>query len=121
MFENVISSAFGFMAQAASGGVTPEALPAAAQSQASNPVASVLFGITCFIYGVVCILLIGLVMFQTSKAEGLAGIMGGSAQNMFKGKETKDTREEVFKKWTNWLSIAFVLLSVGLSYWFIKL
>lgn len=69
----------------------------------------------CFIYGLVCILLTGLVVMQTSKAEGLAGILGSGMQNDFKGKETKNSREETYKTWTNWLCVAFVVLSILLS------
>lgn len=74
--------------------------------------------IVCFIYGVVCFTLTGAVMLQTSKAEGLAGILGGGMQNDFKGKEAKNSREETFKMWTNYLCIAFVILSIILSFWF---
>lgn len=81
----------------------------------------ILFNITCVFYGVLCFVLIGLVMLQTSKSEGLAGIMGGGGQNMFKGKESNDTREEKFKKITNILAIVFVGLSIGLSFWVTKM
>lgn len=76
---------------------------------------NILMWIFCFVYGLVCIMLTGLVVMQTSKAEGLAGILGGGMQNDFKGKETKNSREETFKTWTNWLCVAFVFLSICLS------
>ena len=76
----------------------------------------VVFTILCVIYGVVCFVLVGLVMMQTSKAEGLAGIMGGSVQNMFKGKQSKETSEELLAKITNYLCIAFVVLSFFMSF-----
>ena len=79
---------------------------------------TVLMYLFCFVYGVVCFCLIGAVMMQTSKAEGLAGILGGGMQNDFKGKEAKNSREETFKTWTNYLCIAYVVLSILLSLFF---
>ena len=45
---------------------------------------TVLMYLFCFVYGLVCFCLIGAVMMQTSKAKGLAGILGGGMQNDFK-------------------------------------
>ena len=121
MFENILYSAFNFLAQQPGIPVSSEPVVPAASSASASPSFSVIFSIVCFIYGIICILLILLVMLQTSKAEGLAGIMGGSVQNMFKGKESKETREEVFKKWTNVLCVSFVVLSFILSLWLTKI
>ncbi len=65
------------------------------------------------VYALLCLVLIILIMMQTSKAEGLAGIMGGSMQNLFRGKQSV---EQKLSKITSAVAIVFVLMSVVICY-----
>jgi preprotein translocase subunit SecG len=58
------------------------------------------------IYFVVCIALIAAVMLQTTKSEGLSGMMGGSTQSIFRGKKSF---EEKVSTITTWVAGAFVI------------
>ena len=116
MFDSIVYSALNFFVQSQVP-VAPVS-NVASNEPASNMAFQILLWILLILYGVVCFVLVGLVMFQTSKSEGLAGIMGGSVQNMFKGKESKETKEEILKKLTNIMCVAFVVLSFILSWLF---
>lgn len=61
------------------------------------------------IYILVCLGLVGLVLIQTTKSEGLSGSIGGTAQTIFRGKKST---EENISHWTTYLAWAFVVLSV---------
>lgn len=58
------------------------------------------------VYFVICIGLIVMVMLQTSKSEGLTGMMGGATQSIFRGKKSF---EEKISTITTWLAGAFVI------------
>lgn len=70
-----------------------------------NPVVVVL----CILYVLVCISLVLLVMFQTSKQEGLGGVFGSSMQNLFRGKQSA---EQKIAKSTSAVGFIFVILSM---------
>jgi preprotein translocase subunit SecG len=63
---------------------------------------------------IVCIALIGVVLLQESKGEGLGAIGGGGSMffNRHKG------HEEILELATTYLAVGFMILSVVLSIWF---
>ncbi len=66
------------------------------------------------LYFTVCIALIICVMFQTTKNEGLSGVIGGAASStLFKGKRSG---EEMLTMWTTRLAVTFLVGSFLL--WF---
>ena len=65
-----------------------------------------------FVYFVVCVGLVVAVLLQTTKSEGLSGVIGGTSQSVFKGKKGfEDRLQEI----TNYLAIGFVVLSLIMS------
>jgi protein translocase SecG subunit len=52
------------------------------------------------------------VLLQTTKNEGLSGVLGGSSQSMFKGKKGF---EETLQEVTNYLAVSFVVMSFLVS------
>lgn len=101
------------------------AAPAAAASGApvsnivgSLPQAPIQAGHSAFvtvfllIYFVICVALIICVLFQTTKSEGLSGVIGGtSTSSLFRGKKSA---EENLSQWTNRLAVAFIACSLAL-------
>ncbi|MEW6277282.1 MAG: preprotein translocase subunit SecG [Candidatus Eremiobacterota bacterium] len=63
----------------------------------------------------VCLGLVGCVLSQTTKSEGLGGSIMGPSQSVFKGKKSSD---EKLSTVTRFLAIAFIVLSVAVSYVF---
>ena len=61
---------------------------------------------------VLCIALVGLVVFQEGNDRGL-GIIGGGADTFF-GKEKGRSKEQKLKKFTSLLAILFAVVSVTL-------
>ncbi|MBM3462635.1 MAG: preprotein translocase subunit SecG [Armatimonadetes bacterium] len=68
-----------------------------------------------FVYFVICISLITCVMFQTTKAEGLSGVIGGQVSSPLTGR--KKSADEMLSMWTGRLAIAFIVSS--LLIWFV--
>lgn len=64
------------------------------------------------VYFLVCVGLVVSVLLQTTKSEGLSGIIGGTAQSVFKGKKGFEDR---LKEATNVLAVSFIVLSLLLS------
>lgn len=70
----------------------------------------VLHGLTLFVYFVICVALIICVLFQTTKNEGLSGVIGGaSTTSLFRGKKSA---EETLSLWTTRLAVSFVIFSL---------
>lgn len=73
-------------------------------------------GFVLSLYFVICAALIVCVMFQTTKSEGLSGVIGGTASSsLFKGKKSA---EETLTMWTSRLAVAFLVFSFFIWYWF---
>ncbi len=69
-----------------------------------------LYYIVRFFQFVICIALIGLVISQTHKAEGLGTAVGGASQgSSFRGRAG---REEILGKYTAWAAVAFMVMSL---------
>ncbi|MCD6309562.1 MAG: preprotein translocase subunit SecG [Candidatus Eremiobacteraeota bacterium] len=69
------------------------------------------------IYILVCITLIGLVLVQTTKSEGLSGIIGGASQSIFRGKKSF---EEKLNTYTTYIAWGFLILSIFVSFLIFK-
>ncbi|NDD26662.1 MAG: preprotein translocase subunit SecG [Proteobacteria bacterium] len=82
--------------------------PIEAQSSA-HPV---LHGLLLTVYFLTCIGLVGCVMFQTTKNEGLSGVIGGTvSSSVFRGKKSAD---EQLSQWTTRFAVLFIVLSLVL-------
>ena len=55
------------------------------------------------------LVLIGLVMSQTTKSEGLTGTIGGKASSTFRGKPGIDDKLSAL---TRWCAVAFIVTSL---------
>jgi len=65
-----------------------------------------------FFYFLICIALIGCVMMQTTKNEGLSGVIGGQVStSVFRGKKSA---EETLSLWTTRLAVGFIIYSLGM-------
>lgn len=122
MFENILFQLMGFAVQAAPAvpALPVSAAPAAAQTvqqvagqAASNPLSGAFTVLCMIVYGLVCLALVLLVMFQNSKQDGLAGLMGGGMQNVFRGKQSV---EQKISGITTWVATAFILCSIGIYF-----
>ena len=59
--------------------------------------------------------LIGIIMSQATKSEGLSGTIGGKAESAFQG---KPGIEERLGEITKWAAITFMVMSAVVSYLF---
>lgn len=59
-----------------------------------------------------CVLLIGIVMTQATKSEGLSGTIGGKSESAFRG---KPGTEERIAQYTKYLAISFFVISAILA------
>lgn len=61
----------------------------------------------------VCLGLLGIVMSQSTKSEGLSGTIGGKSESAFRGKPGSDER---LHEYTKWLAIGFMVISAAGAY-----
>lgn len=61
------------------------------------------------------LVLIGVVMTQATKNEGLSGTIGGKAESAFQGKPGLEDR---LAEITKWAAIAFMVISILVAYVF---
>ena len=61
------------------------------------------------------VVLIGIVMSQATKSEGLSGTIGGKSESMFQG---KPGFEEKLSEITKWSAITFMVMSAIVAYFF---
>ena len=62
-----------------------------------------------FVYLLVCVGLIVFTLIQTTKSEGLSGVIGGASQSIFRGKKSV---EEKISQWNTYLAVSFIILSI---------
>jgi len=55
------------------------------------------------------VILIGLVMSQTTKSEGLTGTIGGKAQSAFRGKPGLDDKLNL---WTRYAAVGWMITAI---------
>ncbi len=70
-----------------------------------------IFGFLIFIHVLVCFALVGVVLLQSGKGGGLAGLGGGGATAVFGGRGATD----ILAKLTEGLAIAFMVLSLTIA------
>ena len=98
--------------------VPPAGIPEAAQAASTGGGAGSAFSVLlAIIYILVCIALIELVLVQTTKSEGLSGIIGGASQSVFRGKASF---EEKFNTYTTYVAWGFLILSIFISFLIFK-
>ena len=68
-----------------------------------------LYGLTVFIFVIVCMLLMGIILLQSSKTGGMGAAMGGGAMNTAFGGQGAD---KLLVKITSGLAIAFMGLAI---------
>ena len=66
------------------------------------------------IYFIIALALIAIVMLQSGKSAGLSGTIAGGADT-FLSKNKAKTVDAKLAKWTKWVAIAFMLLTLSLS------
>ncbi len=76
--------------------------------------ANIFIGILLVLNFFICLLLIVAVLMQRAKNEGLGATFGGGTMDSAFGADTTN----VLKKFTLWLSIAFFLLTIAMSWFF---
>ncbi|NLM73775.1 MAG: preprotein translocase subunit SecG [Clostridiaceae bacterium] len=65
------------------------------------------------IYLLVCVVIIAIVLFQTGRSAGMGGAISGGAETFF-GKNKGRAYDEMLKKYTGWVALFFVVISVAL-------
>ena len=75
----------------------------------------ILMGILMVIFIGICLLLIFIILLQSSKGDSLSGIFGGAGMQSFFGGRGAAT---FLSKLTTGLAIGFILLSLILARWF---
>ena len=68
-----------------------------------------LYGVAVFIFVVVCILLMGIILLQSSKTGGMGAAMGGGAINTAFGGQGAD---KLLVKFTSGLAVTFMGLAI---------
>ncbi|MGM9992297.1 MAG: preprotein translocase subunit SecG [Candidatus Bruticola sp.] len=116
MYLDVCLSIWSFLGQAAAGGAAASAPNAAAVTAPAVMKLSAIQYILMFLYLLVCICLTGVVMQREQKQGGLQGMLGGGTaveHNKYQGKKSF---EEQLKTVSNYLAVAFIVLSILVSY-----
>ena len=72
--------------------------------------------ILMFLYLMVCLCLTGIVMNQEQKQGGLQGMLGGGSSAVDHKYQGKKSFEENLKTAGNYFAVAFVVLSILVSY-----
>ena len=75
--------------------------------------------ITLALYGIVCIILTVLTLMQTKDEAGASGTITGSSTSNFYNQNKGRTKEGKMKRWTIILGVAFAVLTVVTSIFYI--
>ncbi len=62
----------------------------------------------------VCVVLIGVVLFQHGKSANLSGAIAGGAETFF-GKNKGRTIDAILSKWTSVIAIIFVVVTIVMN------
>lgn len=108
MWDIIVSRALVMFAQATG---SPNVTRAAVEGQGTFR-HTIWHTILLIIYFIVCLGLVATILMQTTKSEGLSGVIGGSTQSVFRGKKGFDER---LQEITNYLAISFLVLSFIVS------
>ncbi len=64
---------------------------------------------------VLAVFLVGFILFQSGKQQGLSGVIAGSAETFF-GKGKTKTADKMLKKFTAISAILFLITSIALEF-----
>lgn len=67
------------------------------------------------IYLLICLVIIAVVLLQAGRSTGLSGSIAGGAETFF-GKNKGRAYEQILSKYTGWVAILFVIVSVTLVF-----
>jgi protein translocase SecG subunit len=96
------------MVPGASGPIVNTTIPQAAPHMGLD----IFHGFMLVFYFVLSAALIVCVMFQTTKNEGLSGVIGGAVTSAFGTSSRKKSSEELLGLWTTRLAVAFIFFSL---------
>lgn len=66
------------------------------------------------IYVIICVILVAVVLMQSSKQQGITGVVQGASETFF-GKNKGRTVDAILDKWTSFLAVAFIVISLVLT------
>lgn len=117
MFLDVCLRIWSFLGQTPVPGAA-EAVEAASQTAAAptEPKFNWVRYLLMVVYYMVCGLLIFVVMQQEQKSGGLQGMLGGGSTASDHKYQGKKSAEENLRIISNWLAVAFIVLSIAVSY-----
>ena len=75
----------------------------------------VLTVIVNIVYIVVCVAIIAIVLLQSGRSAGVSGAIAGGAETFF-GKNKGRAYEAILSKYTGWIAVLFVILSIALVF-----
>ena len=75
----------------------------------------VLTVIVNIIYIVICVAIIAVVLLQSGRSAGVSGAIAGGAETFF-GKNKGRAYEAILSKYTGWIAVLFVILSIALVF-----
>lgn len=67
------------------------------------------------IYLIICLVIIAIVLLQGGRTAGISGAIAGGAETFF-GKHKGRAYEAILSKYTGWIAILFVIVSVALVF-----
>ncbi len=67
------------------------------------------------IYLLICLVIIAIVLLQAGRSAGISGSIAGGAETFF-GKNKGRAYEAILSKYTGWVAILFVIVSVVLVF-----
>lgn len=67
------------------------------------------------IYLLICLVIIAVVLLQAGRSAGISGSIAGGAETFF-GKNKGRAYEALLSKYTGWIAILFVIVSVVLVF-----
>jgi preprotein translocase subunit SecG len=67
------------------------------------------------LYLIICLAIIAIVLLQAGRSAGISGSIAGGAETFF-GKNKGRAYEALLSKYTGWIAILFVIVSVALVF-----
>ena len=67
------------------------------------------------IYLLICLAIIAIVLLQAGRSAGISGAIAGGAETFF-GKNKGRAYEALLSKYTGWVAVLFVIISVALVF-----
>lgn len=65
------------------------------------------------IYLIICLVIIAIVLLQAGRSAGISGSIAGGAETFF-GKNKGRAYDQLLSKYTGWIAILFVIVSMAL-------